>query len=109
MRMFADSTGFVFPAVTLLMVVLAGCVSLQGVNGHVETMVGRVYVTGNEPFTKFALQLEDGSAYILNCSKELQDQLSREQGKTVKVRFKGIENVLEGKALNVISIESVVK
>jgi uncharacterized Zn finger protein len=99
----------VFPAVTLMMVALAGCVSLESVNNDVETMVGEVYVTGNEPFTKFALQLEDGSAYILKCSKELQDQLSREQGKTVKVRFKGIENALEGKSLDVVSIEALVK
>lgn len=109
MRKPAENTGTVLHVAMLVIVLLAGCVASGSVHSHMETMVGKVYIIGNEPFTKYALQLEDGSAYVLNCTKELEMQLARQQGKTIKIHFKGMESAMEGTALNVLSIDALEK
>jgi hypothetical protein len=109
MRELAEDTGCVLPVTLLVIALIAGCTASGSFRSHMETMVGKVYIIGNEPFTKYALQLEDGNAYVLNCSKELQIQLARQQGKTIKIHFNKMESAMEGMAVTVVSIDALEK
>jgi hypothetical protein len=65
--------------------------------------VGTIYVTGNEPFTRLALQAEDGNRYILKCEKDLEETLGRSQGKKYALQFSVLEVLPEGMVITVIS------
>jgi hypothetical protein len=92
-------------AAALLLIGIAGCSATDGLTNGSGVVVGKVYVTGNEPFTKLALQMSDGSRYVLLCTPETDRQLSQAQGKNVKIHFSAIEQAPEGKALRVASME----
>jgi hypothetical protein len=52
-----------------------------GKNSNEENFVkGYITIVGNEPFTKLAVKTGDDKIYILQCSKELKDQLWKQQG-----------------------------
>lgn len=70
-------------------------------------MQGTVYVTGNEPFTRLALVAEDGTRYILNCSKEIEESLNRFQGRKFRIRYSEKEQGPDGPVLRVISVDPV--
>ncbi len=70
-----------------------------------RTIVGKIYLTGNEPFTKLALEVATGKTYILQCTGETQELLLTNQGKLVKLHVDRVLDVPEGKALNVVRAE----
>lgn len=52
----------------------------------VDTIVGSVYVSGNEPFTRLTLALEDGrSAIVIRADSNLSRQLLMIQGRVVRI------------------------
>ncbi len=52
----------------------------------VDTLVGSVYISGNEPFTRLTLALENGTSSIFVEADTTQSkQLRKLQGRTVKV------------------------
>ena len=70
-----------------------------------DTVIGVLYVTGNEPFTKLGLQTPNGTMYILKCTKEIESDLRTKQGKIVNIHYHGTEQIPEGQALKVVRIE----
>jgi len=50
-----------------------------------EIIEGRIYLTGNDPFIRVAVEADDGCAYILDCSEELKSKLMTMQNQTVQV------------------------
>lgn len=68
---------------------------------EVKTIKGRVFVVGNSPFTHMALQTDSTTVYLLDCSKEIQEQLSEHQGNLAEVSYSGTVETPEGKALKV--------
>jgi hypothetical protein len=70
-----------------------------------DTITGVLYVTGNEPFTKFGLQTSNGTMYILKCTKEIESDLRTKQGKIINVYYDGREQIPEGQVLRVLKIE----
>ena len=52
-----------------------------------NTVHGYIAVVGNEPFTKLAIQTDDNKTYILQCSKELHDELWKHQGGFYEVQY----------------------
>jgi len=69
------------------------------------TIVGKVYLTGNEPFTKLALEVPTGKTYILQCTGKIRGLLLTNQGKLVKLHVDRVLDVPEGEALNVVRAE----
>ena len=59
----------------------SGCSCNCGKNSSEQNFVkGYITVVGNEPFTKLAIKTGDDKIYVLQCSKELKDQLWKQQG-----------------------------
>ncbi len=59
----------------------SGCSCNCGKSGSELNFVkGYITVVGNEPFTKLAIKTGDDKIYVLQCSKELKEDLWRKQG-----------------------------
>ncbi|MHB9041872.1 MAG: hypothetical protein ACYC4T_14560 [Melioribacteraceae bacterium] len=73
---------FILASVIIAAVVsFAGCSCNCGKKSSEQNYVkGYITVVGNEPFTKLAVKTGDDKIYILQCSKELKDQLWKQQG-----------------------------
>lgn len=66
-------------------------VGVANVVGHDTTLVGILYVTGNEPFTRLSLQTQDGRMYgFQDDSTGIMIALRKLQGRRVEVRGKDI-------------------
>ena len=53
---------------------------------RVDTLVGAVYVSGNEPFTRLTLALNDGrSSIYIEADTTLSKQLRKLQGRVVRI------------------------
>jgi hypothetical protein len=70
-----------------------------------DSVTGVLYAIGNDPFTKLGLQTQDGTMYVLKCTKEIESDLRTKQGKIVTIYYNGTEQIPEGKALKVVKIE----
>ncbi|MHB8907230.1 MAG: hypothetical protein ACYC6D_14010 [Melioribacteraceae bacterium] len=72
---------FILASVIIAAVVsFAGCSCNCGKKREQNYVKGYITVVGNEPFTKLAVKTGDDKIYILQCSKELKDQLWKQQG-----------------------------
>jgi hypothetical protein len=49
---------------------------------------GSIVVVSNPPFSNIAIKTDEGKFYILDCSKELENQLWKEQGNFFYIKFK---------------------
>lgn len=65
---------------------------------------GKIYMTGNEPFTHLAVEREDGQVFILSGPEELMKELQELQGKTVKLQC---SKIVRGKMENTAVVEGV--
>lgn len=68
-------------------------------------MTGRIFVIGNEPFTKLAIQTSQGIMYPLKCDKTTGSELRKKQGHLAKIYYEGIEESPEGRILHVLKAE----
>lgn len=58
-----------------------------------DTLVGSVYVSGNEPFTRLTLALEDGkSSIFVEADTTQSKQLRQLQGRVVRISGSIIKN-----------------
>ncbi len=81
---------------------LAGCCRSGQTMDEIHVATGRIQVIGNEPFTRLALQADDGTVYVLRCEKKVEAILAGEQGHRVQVEWRVMEKVPEGNAINVL-------
>ncbi len=70
-------------ALIALVALLSACVQDSGIPDTGIEVRGRIYVTGNEPFTELAIETEDGS-YCL--TGPLAEELQQMQGQTLTIR-----------------------
>jgi len=95
-----------FALLVILIAFLLGACSPYGLReSSMRTVVGVLYVTGNEPFTRLALEVKGSPPYLLRCPKEVEAILLKNQGRLVRIHAKRIEDVPEGKALIVSSAD----
>jgi uncharacterized lipoprotein YehR (DUF1307 family) len=72
--------------VLVMVLFVSGCAGSKNIL-QVKSVVGKIVVVGNEPFTNLALQTSPSSILILDCSKETKDFLFNNQGKAVKIFY----------------------
>lgn len=73
-------------AALLVAALVVGC--LPSKKGRVQTLTGRIYVTGNEPFTQLAIEIDDQRVYRIAKQSPSYDALWKLQGRQVRVRYK---------------------
>ena len=57
----------------------------------VDTIQGKLYVSGNEPFTFLIIESEDGNIYKIECSDSLQTELWKMQGEIINLEIEDIK------------------
>jgi hypothetical protein len=99
-----------FPRTALLglLFVLActgGCKSTTVPLREQGELHGKVYVLGNDPFTKLALAIDEQKSVVLLCTPEVDKYLRSHQGAMAKVTYDGTSTVPEGQAVRVTGAE----
>jgi hypothetical protein len=95
-----------FTFVLLLSIYLfqsTGCSCNCGKEGN--SVKGYITVVGNEPFTKLAVKTDDGKIYLLQCSKELETALSKDQGSFYYITYGDSRKELDS---TIIIVEKVI-
>ncbi|MCK9280834.1 MAG: hypothetical protein M0P71_09445 [Melioribacteraceae bacterium] len=75
--------------------------------GDKETLKGMVVVIGNDPFTKPALKLDDGTIFIIEGSEEIVSELLNNQGVKYAVTLGTFRDGPDGKILVVEQAEKL--
>jgi len=73
-----------------IFIVIINC-SLFNKTRETRTIEGVVFITGNEPFTRLALEDIKGNVYYLQCGEEIQETLWDLQGKEVLIYYDSID------------------
>lgn len=69
-----------------IFIVIINC-SLFNKTRETRTIKGEVFITGNEPFTRLALEDIKGNVYYLQCSEEMGKKLWDLQGQEVLIYY----------------------
>jgi hypothetical protein len=96
---------FIFAA----LFIFASCSSSDFTENSSGVLIGQIYVVGNDPFTKLAVQISSAKMLILKCDKETETLLWKHQGEDVKITYKGTTPDPDGTALKVIKAELIKK
>jgi hypothetical protein len=75
---------FLILSAVLISACSCGCSSGSIANNSVR---GSIVVVSNPPFSNVAIKTDEGKLYILDCSKELENQLWKEQGNFFYIKF----------------------
>ncbi len=70
-----------------------GCSSAVSIQNPV---VGIVQIVGNEPFTKLAVNINDKDVYLLDCTKEMQAELIKNQNRVYEIIYSDVKKTDEG-------------
>ncbi len=88
----------IFAVLLLSMLILlggifTGCSSSLAIQNPV---VGIVQMVGNDPFIKLAVNINDKDIYFLECSKELQAELIKNQNRVFEIVYSDVKKSAEG-------------
>jgi len=83
-----------------IFIVIINC-SLFNNTRDIRTMKGVVFITGNEPFTRLALEDIKGNVYYLQCSEEMEKKLWNVQGQEVLIYYNSINTNRAGTFIKV--------
>jgi hypothetical protein len=72
-----------------------------------STLVGRIQMIGNEPFTSLSLETISGEVFVLNCDEALAQYLQKNQGKTFQITCTTGEMTPRGRSVNVVKAEQL--
>ncbi|MFO7888961.1 MAG: hypothetical protein R6V04_01330 [bacterium] len=72
-----------------IFIVIMNC-SLFYNTHEARTIKGVIFITGNEPFTRLALEDINGNVYYLQCSEEMVKKLWDLQGQEVLIYYNSI-------------------
>lgn len=68
---------------------------------------GRIYIAGNEPFARIAIEKDNGDVYYLKCKEQIKKKLWDLQGKKIVVNYVEIKENKAGKFIIVKSYKLI--
>jgi len=77
-----------------LFIALIGGVFFSGCSSSIKVqnpVVGIICITGNEPFAVLSININDKDVYVLECAKEIKDELRKNQGSVYEITYDGIK------------------
>jgi hypothetical protein len=91
--------------VLLTFFLLSGCCNCGNTAKEDNSVQGIITIIGNVPFTKLAIRTKDEKVFVLKCSKELKDELWKNQGNLYLIKF-GDQREEEG--MQTLIVEKVI-
>jgi hypothetical protein len=88
---------------TLLRILSLGCVVALAC-GSSGTIIGTIYVIGNEPFTQVAIQDSTGAIFRIETTKEIEQRLREMQGRKVTLEYSNVTTTEDGKIITVVHL-----
>ncbi|MEJ5351021.1 MAG: hypothetical protein WHS65_05455 [Melioribacteraceae bacterium] len=85
-----------------LPLIISSCCGCKKIAAEEKIVKGYITVVGNEPFAKLALKTDEDKIYILKCSKELEEELYKQQGNYYTVEFDESRIEMDVPVINVI-------
>ncbi|MFH1853149.1 MAG: hypothetical protein ABIA75_12475 [Candidatus Neomarinimicrobiota bacterium] len=92
--------------VVLVLVLLLGACASRPLATDEIIITGKIYLTGNEPFTRLAVSDERGVHYLLTGADSILSELYQLQGSTVKLYC---SKIVHSKTRNVATIVNIEK
>lgn len=71
----------------LVSLIISGCCNCGKTDMEKNSLQGIITIVGHEPEAKLALRVDDNTVYLLKCSKELRDELWKEQGNLYYIKY----------------------
>lgn len=84
---------FFMAAIVITTLFIAGCSSAKAIQNPV---IGIIEIVGNEPFTRLAVNINDKDVYLLECSKEIQSELLKNQQRVYQIIYSEVKQTDEG-------------
>ncbi|GEM_PF-1483552 len=72
----------------LIIVFVNACCSCGGEIKNENTVKGYITMVGNEPFARLAVMVDTNKVYLLECEKDLKEELMKNQGRYYTIEFK---------------------
>jgi hypothetical protein len=66
--------------------------TVECTKSDIQTVEGRLFVTGNEPFTELAIETSANVVYKLTYPEKLADELGQLQGNVLIVKCKNVQS-----------------
>ena len=94
----------------IIIMLLSGCStskdsSLQGEDENgIKFVTGEILMVNNEPFARIAL-LNDKSLFLLDCPEDVNNILSKNQGKTAKVYYSS--STINKESIKVLKVDKI--
>lgn len=82
-----------FAVIAISCCYIAGCSSARAIQNPV---IGIIRAVGNEPFTRLAVNINDKDVYLLECTKEVQAELLKNQQKVYQIIYSEVKESEEG-------------
>ncbi len=95
---------FLILVVLALLVAACSCCKDSGEQQSGSIISGEIYITGNEPFTKVAIRVDEKTSYIVSADKETLQMLRSKQGVVFDIEYKEIKKTPEGRIIVVEKI-----
>lgn len=78
--------------ISLFVILLISCSEkrVENTTPPKDSILGKIVIVGNAPFSKLALQINDSTIYILECTNAVKDSLINNQGELYKIYFSKI-------------------
>ncbi|MEE9190031.1 MAG: hypothetical protein V3U16_04585 [Candidatus Neomarinimicrobiota bacterium] len=89
--------------ITVILILFFSPSGCTGINQ--QTIKGRLYVTGNEPFTQIAVETKEGEVYRLQGVKDIIGELRSLQGQIVSLTCKDIKTIDRFQSATVVKFE----
>ena len=94
----------IIASLVLLTFLLSACCNCGSNNENI--VKGVITMVGHDQFSRLAVKLENNKAYLLDCSKEIEDELMKNQGNSYAIQFSSIK--LED-GVPVLKVEKIAK
>jgi len=85
-----------FLFISILLGLFVGCFILR--NDDIRTITGRLYVTGNEPFVRLAIEDPNQKIYLISRQSPVYKELWKHQGEYLKLTY--VRSKIKNESMN---------
>ena len=94
---------YVTRSIILSIFLIFSIFTVECAKSDIQTVEGRLFVTGNEPFTELAIETSANVVYKLTYPEEMAGELGQLQGKVLVIKCKNVQSYNRFNTATVVS------